>query len=81
MTFAAKIFVDSSGRKYGAHQTDQAGCRREPMSGRTAHDGRTVLGYAGQWYGSQMSWAPFARACAQAQAIARSRELSRGATP
>ena len=68
MTFAASIYVSASGTVYGASRTDQAYTR-------TPADARTVNGhpvaYAGTWYGSQMSYRPYADACRAAQARAR----------
>jgi len=55
MTYHVAIYVDSYGRTYGAAETDQAGYRT--VNGRTVN-GRPVV-YAGQWYGSQMSYRPF----------------------
>ena len=70
MNFAATIYVDSSGRKCGAKDTDQRGSH-DP-------DGRTVSGRAvecaGKWYGSQMSWQPYRDAVMSARARAQESE-------
>lgn len=69
MTYAATIYVDANGRKYGASQTDQR---------YTAAASRTVMGRpvvcAGTWYGVQMDYRPFRDAVAAAQAQAAQME-------
>ena len=63
--YQASIYVGRNGLIIGAAQTDQA---------YTQHgtDGRTYCGkpveHAGWWYGSQMSYAPYRRALAEARA-------------
>ena len=70
MNFAAKIYVDANGNIYGASKTDQAHTR-------ASCDTRTVggrpVGYAGRWFGSQMSWQPYRDAINEAmyQAVLR----------
>jgi hypothetical protein len=63
MTFAAQIYVSACGETFRAGQTDQAGTRNDSAI-RTVH-GRTVV-WAGGWYGCQMDYNPFIRACLDA---------------
>jgi len=75
MSWAATIYVDEDGSVYGASNTDQRGCHNK--------DNRTVnsrpVERVGIWWGSQMNYAPYKRACAAAQARAymRTPPLSR----
>lgn len=71
MTFAATIYVDSAGRKYGASQTDQ---RYTSATSRTVM-GRPVVS-AGTWYGIQMDYRPFRDAVAAAQEQAAQLEIA-----
>lgn len=70
MAYAARIYVNENGTVMGAADTDQAGSRT--VDGRTA-GGRPVE-FAGQWFGSQMDYAPFKRAVAEAATRAATRE-------
>jgi hypothetical protein len=65
MTYAVDIYVDRTGRVYGAAQTDHLYTR----AGERTVNGQPVA-YAGCWYGSQMPYQPYKRAVAEAQAAA-----------
>ena len=69
-SYPAAIYVDEAGNIYGAKDTDQRG-RRESQN-RTV-DGEPVE-FAGRWFGSQMSYKPFKKACKEAQGRAYTRK-------
>lgn len=58
MSYAATLYVTAGGSVYGASQTDQAGTKK--WNGRTVNGEPAIC--IGSWWGSQMSWAPYAKA-------------------
>jgi hypothetical protein len=72
MTYPVTIYVDASGRIYGAKDTDQA-YTSAPTSTRTVN-GRHVE-WIGTWYGSQMSYRPFKDSVQSASKRAELRDL------
>jgi hypothetical protein len=72
MTYPVTVYVDASGRIYGAKDTDQA-YTSAPTNMRTVN-GRPVE-WIGTWYGSQMPYRPFRESVQSASKRAASREL------